>query len=148
VDILGWDDFGVWYFGRHELFGGMGFDGACDSIISINCLCCGLGVMLKVQGSTPLECKQFIGATLSGEKSAIYPHPYRKTSEGAVHGSRGISRGACKLTRTSKVMQKKKKKSWYKKRHILPKHPRFQNCSYMPRGNMMPLILWFFFFLI
>jgi hypothetical protein len=29
-----------------------------------------------------------------GEKPAIYPDPCRETSEGAVHGSHGISQGA------------------------------------------------------
>ena len=48
----------------------------------------------KVQGSTHLGCKQFIGATPPGEKLAIYPNPCRETSEGTMHGSREISRGA------------------------------------------------------
>jgi hypothetical protein len=62
----------------------------------------------KVQGSTPLGCKQFLGATPPGEKPATYPDPCRETSEGAVHESRGISRGARKLAWTPKVIKKKK----------------------------------------
>ena len=64
----------------------------------------------KVQGSTPLGCNQFLGATPPGEKPAIYPDPCRETSEGAVHGSREISRGTRKLARTPKDIKKKKKK--------------------------------------
>uniref|UniRef100_A0A2N9GUT4 non-specific serine/threonine protein kinase n=1 Tax=Fagus sylvatica TaxID=28930 RepID=A0A2N9GUT4_FAGSY len=59
---------------------------------------------IQVQGSTPLGCKQFLGATPPGEKPATYPDPCRETSEGAVHGSRGISRGARKLAWTPKVL--------------------------------------------
>lgn len=44
--------------------------------------------------SSPLRCKQFLRATSFSEKSAIYPDPYRETSESAVHISRGISWGA------------------------------------------------------
>ena len=62
----------------------------------------------KVQGSTPLGCKQFLRATPPGEKLVIYPDPCRKTFESAVHRSRGISRGARKLARTPKVIKKKK----------------------------------------
>ena len=38
-----------------------------------------------------------------------YPDPCRETSEGAVHGSRGISRGVRKLVWTPKVIKKKNK---------------------------------------
>ena len=62
----------------------------------------------KVQGSTPLRCNQFLGTTPPGEKPMIYPDPCRKTSKSAVHGSRGISRGAHKLARTPKNIKKKK----------------------------------------
>jgi hypothetical protein len=58
----------------------------------------------KVQGSTPLGCKQFLGATPPDEKPTIYPDPCRETFEGAVHGSQGISQGARKLARTAKVI--------------------------------------------
>ena len=61
----------------------------------------------KVQGSTPLECKQFLGATPSDEKPAIYPDLCRETSEGTVHGFCGISRSACKLAQTPKIKKKK-----------------------------------------
>ena len=50
--------------------------------------------------------------------SELDPDPCRETSEGAVHGSHGISQGARKLARTPKVIKKKKKISvnWERER--------------------------------
>ena len=33
MGISGWDDFEVWYFGRHEVFDGIGVDRACESSV-------------------------------------------------------------------------------------------------------------------
>ena len=60
----------------------------------------------KVQGSIPLRCKQFLGDTFPGEKLANYPDSCRETSEGAVYGFHGISRGTRKLAQTAKVKKK------------------------------------------
>ena len=37
VIILCWDDFGVWYFGRHKVFGVWVFYGACDYVRRLWC---------------------------------------------------------------------------------------------------------------
>jgi hypothetical protein len=49
--------------------------------------------LFKVQGSTPLGCKQSLRITSPGEKPAIYPVPCRKIFEGAVHGTEVYSLG-------------------------------------------------------
>ena len=68
----------------------------------------------KVQGSTPLRCKQFIRATPPSEKPAIYLDPCRETSKNAVHGSGGISRGArVSWPEHPRLKKKKKKKKKY-----------------------------------
>ena len=56
-----------------------------------------------------------LGATPPGEKPATYLDPCRETSEGVVHGFRGINRGVRKLARTPKVIKKKKKtkEKWF-----------------------------------
>uniref|UniRef100_A0A2N9HQZ4 PspA/IM30 family protein n=1 Tax=Fagus sylvatica TaxID=28930 RepID=A0A2N9HQZ4_FAGSY len=74
----------------------------------------------KVQGSTPLGCKQFLGATPPGEKPATYPDPCRETSEGAVHGSRGISRGAQGASVDDDLANLKKELSGSSKKGELP----------------------------
>jgi hypothetical protein len=47
--------------------------------------------LFKVQGSTPVGCKQSLEATSTGENPAIYPVLCRETLEDAVHGTKVYS---------------------------------------------------------